>query len=264
MQVPKHLVTLTVVIVLCSSGLVLAVPSQVRAATRSTFTVSGVVIDSTGAPIPHVPMDISSSRGSAGELAGADSSFSFQVPTGGYSVGANAQDYEITGIALTASQSKVTVTGNQTVNFAVPALATVTTTVLDVRGNPVPGAIVYGGENVPGTIGWTVSTGIGGPVYSLWSNDCTTDGTGTCSSKALQNATGWVSVSTPAQLPVLQEVVVGSDPTPVVVSLDYTFRINSTPTLPPGVRGSPYGTQLTVAGGQPPVKWKKLSMLPRA
>jgi cation transport ATPase len=49
MQVPKHLVTLTVVIVLCSSGLVLAVPSQVRAATRSTFTVSGVVIDSTGA-----------------------------------------------------------------------------------------------------------------------------------------------------------------------------------------------------------------------
>lgn len=204
--------------VLAAAALVASL-SATPASAAAGATVTGVVRDAAGNPLSGVSVFF----GFTGPTTGADGSFSITVPTGTYSVMIGGQPlpdgsgkYSVTGIW------SVTVSGNMTENFTLPALAPLHLTITDAGGTPEYNTPV---DNTPESlVNHTFPDGSGvlwhGYPYKTVSDPpFKTDGSGQISFTAMLGSSTTLLVHPLGTIPVHAKVAIPTSPTTAVVKL---------------------------------------------
>ena len=164
-------------------------------APSTTFTLSGVLTDSSGDPVAgtFVSADSNTTNVSGSTMSGADGSYSLALPAGSYMF---LEDGTIDGMEQSLTINDLSISANLVENFSFPAVGTVTVNVVDSNGNAFSGADIRG-ESSP----VDASTQDGTPYQiSGFAGNCTTDSNGDCTFTGFVGSSIGFGVTTSAGL----------------------------------------------------------------
>ena len=209
----------------------------------TTFTLSGVLTDSSGNPVAGADVSANSTTTGAGAstTSGDDGSYSLELVPDTYSVDFDAS---VDGIGETVSIGSLSISSDLVENVSYAPVGTVTTTVEDANGNPVPGASVSM-MRVGSGINATTEDGTPYRILGGGGRCRTTDSNGDCTFSGLVGVLYDFNITPPGGL---AESGMGSptaEGTTVMIQLEDYVTVQSAGSTPGTISiSSPAGTQL--------------------
>jgi hypothetical protein len=188
-------------------------PTNVTVSESQYYSVSGLIRDASGNPVPYGQVSLGNATGYAVSTPNTDGSYSLYVPQGLYS-------FYVTAGGISGQVDAFAVTADRSEDVTLPSTATVEISVVDSDGSPVRGASVNQTASTDPSVQATLGDGTPITFHNPVSG-CFTDANGSCSFPTLPGATISVRISPNGTLPVSTSVAVVSDPTILNIGLAF-------------------------------------------